>query len=280
MGQMLTDEEIARANAEVELARFLNTVQRDPDYWNDYEEPPTLEEMVASGNFEIEYAEAPVLGIRMVNPMHLMAPRWIFGAKRYADTVIFGIGATHLRPDSPSATKAIETFETLCGSIDSYLWNNHFSLLAQFWNHSYKPLWQEKFPDETMMDMTEERFGDCLHAWHPAETFRPGELKGDLITEFWDKRATLHTPTDDEPEPARQATSSGHSIGAQIDVFRQELRMTVEELAEAIDIDPRSVYRHIAGTIPRQKQIREYEKLFSEKLEKKVSLSQTSVKRQ
>jgi DNA-binding XRE family transcriptional regulator len=69
-------------------------------------------------------------------------------------------------------------------------------------------------------------------------------------------------------------------VGKQIDDLRKKCRMTVEELADALDVTPRSVYRHLSGKAdPRARQIAAYEKLFSQKLNKSVRLD-TSVERQ
>jgi DNA-binding XRE family transcriptional regulator len=69
-------------------------------------------------------------------------------------------------------------------------------------------------------------------------------------------------------------------ISSQIDDLRNECRMTVEDLADALDVTPRSIYRHLSGEAdPRSRQIAAYEKLFSEKLAKPIRLN-TSVKRQ
>jgi len=69
-------------------------------------------------------------------------------------------------------------------------------------------------------------------------------------------------------------------INKQLDAFRRECRLTVEDLAEAIEVAPRSVYRHLSGeAVPRPRQIAAYESLFSNRLGKPIRL-ETSVKRQ
>lgn len=81
--------------------------------------------------------------------------------------------------------------------------------------------------------------------------------------------------------PALQpGTSSSEPLNRQIEAFRVECRITVEELAEGLDVAPRSVYRHLSGeAAPRHRQIASYEKLFSQKLGRKIRL-ETSSKRQ
>jgi protoheme ferro-lyase len=68
-------------------------------------------------------------------------------------------------------------------------------------------------------------------------------------------------------------------IEDQLEALRTECRFTVEDLAEALDVAPRSIYRHLSGeAIPRTRQIAAYEKLFSKHLGKSIRL-ETSVKR-
>jgi hypothetical protein len=68
-------------------------------------------------------------------------------------------------------------------------------------------------------------------------------------------------------------------LGNQLKALCEEARLTVEQLAEAIGVEPRSVYRHFTGTPPRKRQIAEYEKVLSRKLHRLVRL-ETSAKRQ
>ena len=50
---------------------------------------------------------------------------------------------------------------------------------------------------------------------------------------------------------------------AQIERLRQEAHMSVEELADEIDVEPRSVYRHLSGeTLPHPKYLAAYERVF------------------
>lgn len=77
--------------------------------------------------------------------------------------------------------------------------------------------------------------------------------------------------------------SQEQSIAAQLQQLNDECQMTVEELAEGIDIEPRSVYRHLSGeATPRKRHLVAYEKIFSEKLKRQVRLraSANAIKRQ
>jgi DNA-binding XRE family transcriptional regulator len=80
--------------------------------------------------------------------------------------------------------------------------------------------------------------------------------------------------------PSMPSQPKAQPIKNQLDAFRVECRLTVEDIAETLDVSSRSVYRHLSGAaIPRTRQIAAYEKLFSEKLGKSIHL-ETSGKRQ
>jgi DNA-binding transcriptional ArsR family regulator len=80
------------------------------------------------------------------------------------------------------------------------------------------------------------------------------------------------TGRDQQVEPSRHAHRH-EAVGAQIKRLCDESLITVEELAQAIDVSPRSVYRHLSNsTIPRKRQLAAYEKYFSQKLKRPVRL--------
>ena len=65
--------------------------------------------------------------------------------------------------------------------------------------------------------------------------------------------------------------SETESVGKQLNRLREECRLTAEELAELIDIETRSVQRHLAGhSIPYDRHLRAYEREFSKLLNRKV----------
>jgi DNA-binding transcriptional regulator YiaG len=71
----------------------------------------------------------------------------------------------------------------------------------------------------------------------------------------------------------RKSPKAKETIHGQIENLRSECRLTVEQLAEALDISPRSIHRHLSGkAIPRKSHIAEYERVFSEKLKKSIRL--------
>jgi hypothetical protein len=79
--------------------------------------------------------------------------------------------------------------------------------------------------------------------------------------DFQKRKLELKSQTDTPP------------ISEQLDLLRKECRITVEELADAISLSARSVYRHLSGdAAPRGRQIIAYEKLFSKKLERLIRI--------
>ena len=81
--------------------------------------------------------------------------------------------------------------------------------------------------------------------------------------------------------PPPRGPTPVETIGAQIERLRLECRLTVEELAEVLGVEVRSVYRHRSGqSTPRPGHLAAYERLFSQRLERKVVLSLMSGKRQ
>jgi DNA-binding XRE family transcriptional regulator len=94
-----------------------------------------------------------------------------------------------------------------------------------------------------------------------------------LETEFFFQEEQPAKPSPSPSAPKMPA----ETIAAQIERLRAECRLTVEDLAEALDVEPRSVYRHLSGkTIPRKKQTAAYEKLFSKHLGKQTRLETSS----
>jgi DNA-binding XRE family transcriptional regulator len=87
--------------------------------------------------------------------------------------------------------------------------------------------------------------------------------------------AGISSPTRETADFARIPT-----MGEQLKALREEGRLTAEELAEKINVEPRSVYRHLNGsTMPRPRQIAAYEAFFSKRLGRAIRFK-TSVERQ
>ncbi len=73
------------------------------------------------------------------------------------------------------------------------------------------------------------------------------------------------------------ASENPETLAAQINRLREECRLTAEELAEKIDIDIRSVQRHLAGkTVPYARYLRKYEREFSKLLSRQIVIRKMS----
>jgi len=73
------------------------------------------------------------------------------------------------------------------------------------------------------------------------------------------------------PTIASSTRPKADKIGAQINRLRDELHLTEEELAEEIEMDIRSVQRHLAGEVmPRARHLRRYERVLSKLLKREV----------
>jgi hypothetical protein len=104
----------------------------------------------------------------------------------------------------------------------------------------------------------------------------PGGYGNDLEEHFRDvlwktTYADLNPPKTltDKKEESRKPDAT---LPEQIKKLRDEARLTNEELADEINLEPRSLYRHLSGTPPRARHIAAYEKVFSEKLARKILL--------
>jgi hypothetical protein len=87
-------------------------------------------------------------------------------------------------------------------------------------------------------------------------------------------KALTEIPTTPTPDPVNE-----RSIGQQIDDLRLKCEWSAEQLAEAIKIAPRSVYRHLSDTdTPSKLNLAKYSKIFSQALHIEVVITKTSAK--
>jgi hypothetical protein len=91
----------------------------------------------------------------------------------------------------------------------------------------------------------------------------------------------FHHPPDRKPASRQNPpivplpAKAQESVGSQIQRLRLECDWTEEDLAEAVDLDLRSVQRHLASdAAPRALTIRKYEKAFSKLLKKEIVITQ------
>lgn len=123
----------------------------------------------------------------------------------------------------------------------------------------------------------EESDADALLTYHGASNLRIGAAVNvtlsDLVKQY---REGVAKPTQIEaPQPSAPATRE--SLAAQIKRLQAECDVTAEEMAQALKIEPRSIYKHLAGqTVPRRNHLAAYEKLFSERLNRPVTFPKVS----
>jgi ribosome-binding protein aMBF1 (putative translation factor) len=107
----------------------------------------------------------------------------------------------------------------------------------------------------------------------------PDGYGDELFDEFYTLLA--HTTYDhlNQPKPktksqiASESKPQLESISSQINKLRNECHLSVEELADKIGIDPRSVKRHLAGTTqPYPQYLRAYQTVFSNLLNRPISI--------
>ncbi len=81
----------------------------------------------------------------------------------------------------------------------------------------------------------------------------------------------------DSKVPIESVHATGETIGSQLSALKEECRLTVEELAELIEIQVRSVQRHLAGdSIPYDRHLRAYEREFSKLLNRQIVIRKMS----
>jgi hypothetical protein len=131
------------------------------------------------------------------------------------------------------------------------------------------------------LDICEDHAHNMRGSWWTVEDlnqYADGLLEKVLNSREWlgylDRLAKLGE------RPIQPEDSQEQPIAVQLKKLSDECRMTVEEVAEAVAVEPRSVYRHLSGeAIPRKRQLAAYERVFTEKLKRPIRLK-TSGKRQ
>jgi DNA-binding XRE family transcriptional regulator len=143
---------------------------------------------------------------------------------------------------------------------------------AQIEYYEKLPIYTKEWLKELQQTTIDSALG-LMPMWTSGELFRD-----ELVHTLRIYVRQLPKPSSSPPE--RALPENKPSIQQQLDDLRNECRLTVEDLAEALDVAPRSIYRHLSGeAIPRNRQVAAYEKLFSKQLGKSIRL-ETSGKRQ
>ena len=124
-----------------------------------------------------------------------------------------------------------------------------------------------------------QRIENCLK-WYrnptllrsPADPITPFNEEAAPVSTSPEIKKTDRTQVSHPPETAKPET-----IGEQIDRLRRECDdMTVEELAEQVDLHPTNVSRHMRGeSKPTPKNRRVYQRVFSKFLNRQIVISET-----
>jgi hypothetical protein len=83
------------------------------------------------------------------------------------------------------------------------------------------------------------------------------------------------------PTPPQNTTQQheppSETAGQQIERLRTESHLTAEDLAEELGVTPRSIFRHLSGTVvPHGRHLAAYERVFSNRLQRRVVIRKTS----
>lgn len=132
---------------------------------------------------------------------------------------------------------------------------------------------------------TGELTGAALHAAYGMLHDISGDSYCQIVLANLERIIEDHLKTKAQEAKAQQKQQASarpiasRPIGEQIDELRKESRLTVEDLAEALDVELRSIYRHLSDKAqPRARHIAAYEKLFSQKLNKTIRLEMSATK--
>jgi hypothetical protein len=99
----------------------------------------------------------------------------------------------------------------------------------------------------------------------------------DLCLKLETQAFIARLPAPPAPSPPSIPPSAIHAetIPEQLSRLRDESRWTMDELAEEIQVDPRTVQRHLAGdSSPYKRHIAAYERVFSKRLSRKVLIEE------
>ncbi|MGO4880158.1 MAG: helix-turn-helix domain-containing protein [Bryobacteraceae bacterium] len=114
-----------------------------------------------------------------------------------------------------------------------------------------------------------------------------GRTKGlSDIVRFRLTGATIETPRPLPPilptptQSTKRQESPSETVGQQIERLRTECRLSVEELAELMDLDPSTISRHQTNTLtPSLRHLGRYDKVFSKQLKRNIVIQKTPSKR-
>jgi hypothetical protein len=154
-----------------------------------------------------------------------------------------------------------------------------FDCFYDFYSHSPDPQYHPHCRPAAEK-LAYQRVMKCIENYTSVESFfrrsldRPGRIRKTISNHAEQRSSTLVLYPPSRMERAvPPLTVTTPKVSQQLRKLLDECRMTAEQVAEQIRIDPRSVYRHLAGTsVPRPRQIASYEKAFSETLNKSIRI--------
>ncbi|HLW98247.1 MAG TPA: helix-turn-helix transcriptional regulator [Candidatus Acidoferrales bacterium] len=130
------------------------------------------------------------------------------------------------------------------------------------------------------LELPDAKFRECMKTETEAAVNSlqlSGAQQRLLEVEFYFQSGTAALPVAlaEDSAPAAQPIPIQSTIGEQIRRLRAECRLTVDELAERIGVQPRTVRRHQSGrSKPHYFSLRAYETTFSKILKYKVVISE------
>jgi hypothetical protein len=191
-------------------------------------------------------------------PVPSPAPEILLGAIRCYATMLFGTEADQydqFRPDGRYPAWLLRLAERTIAHVWSAVaklegWNQDEMLLG------YHGLTKEKIEQDLKTVL-----------WGIAAQYEQG------IAPSQRKAAAGPAPPPAQPEPEAAKTSiPQESVADQLKRLKVECRLTAREMADALKVNLRSVFRNLNGAMPRATQIAAYEKLFSDRLGRTITL--------
>lgn len=134
------------------------------------------------------------------------------------------------------------------------------------------PEWNQYFKEDSIHRVISCFLKVCSANGHYERSYRQ-ELEATIESHI----QSLLPPTLTLPKPsAYQAPAlmmAAPKVSEQLKKLRDECRMTIEEIAEEINVRPRSVSRHLSGEdVPRRKTLRAYESIFSKRTGRTIQI--------
>ncbi|MGA3371635.1 MAG: hypothetical protein ABSC48_07725 [Terracidiphilus sp.] len=191
--------------------------------------------------------------------------------------------------DTPVPPQAPQHLLSRIKSYASLLFRTEANQYEQFRSDARFPVWLSRLSDRvlartlTALDRIEDGDPDALlvgyHGLSRPEVEKTlRQILREIAQQYEQGKVPLpiageSTKTEPQLDQDERGTISKESLAAQIKRLQNECEITAEAMAVAIEVEPRSIYRHLAGTaVPRPKHIAAYENLFSERLGKSVTL--------